>query len=631
MGLGQHHKGSSNNNSWEGGIIWEEDIGFETNMRQDLAPQVHRQSRYPSSQESTKPKTCEIQMHPTNITTIIESDLSLAQGLRSSGRPNIYGLRIPIQSNWNLSLLKSLVTSTSDREVVQFLEFGWPVNWEGEQMNLPLTYANHSGANCHPDTIDSYIAKELQWGTLVGPLCSLPSKLRMAISPMTTRQKKSSIKRRVITDLSWPLGNSVNDGIPKDKYLGQLSKIKYPTVDQLCRRAVRVQAGVKGSIKGYKADMRRAFRQIPLDPRDWTLMGTFWKGAIFLDKVTVMGCRSAPYACQRVTSMIRHLMADMDHIVFNFVDDFMGIERTAKVQQAAETLKRLLRDLGVSEAEDKAVPPCYIIEFLGILFDLWEMVMMIPEDKVNDIIRELQQWLGRSLTTRNQLERLLGKLQFAASCVRPGRVFVARIINTLKGMPREGLQPVESSMRKDVMWWKTYLRAYNGQCMMWLQNWETHLGILETDACLQGMGAVMGQKCWRTKLPEELVLDNSWSIAHYEMLAIIVTLQVWDTHLHGRKVVFKCDNLAVVQIINTGKANDELLQSCLRWLCFVMAKIDCQVKMKHIFGYRNETADCLSRSCLDPEHKRLCDEMIHRRDLEEDSVEPHFMTLNEVW
>ena len=46
-----------------------------------------------------------------------------------------------------------------------------------------------------------------------------------------TRNKPNSDRRRVIIDLSWPLGASVNAVIDKDTYLGSPFALTFPTVD----------------------------------------------------------------------------------------------------------------------------------------------------------------------------------------------------------------------------------------------------------------------------------------------------------------------------------------------------------------------------------------------------------------
>jgi hypothetical protein len=45
--------------------------------------------------------------------------------------------------------------------------------------------------------------------------------------------KKDSSERRVILDLSFPPGCSVNDNISKDIYLGEKIEVTYPNIDDL--------------------------------------------------------------------------------------------------------------------------------------------------------------------------------------------------------------------------------------------------------------------------------------------------------------------------------------------------------------------------------------------------------------
>ena len=274
--------------------------------------------------------------------------------VRRSGKYNFCGLRIPLASNWNFTLMENLCTSHYDRRIMNFLKYGWPVNFQpGAQVTQ--TFDNHASAVNYPQQIDRYIAKERMHNTLWGPMDKGAIPSYAAISPMSTREKKEPGKRRIITDLSWPAGKSVNDGIPKDSYLGIATKLKYPTIDALCRRAVKLGPGVKG----FKKDMERAFCQIMVCPHDWCLLGTCWRDRVYFDKVAVMGCRSAPMCCQDTTNLIRHFMKQLEYHVNNYVDDFMSLELEDRVWQGYKVLGNLLRDLGVKEAEDKSVRTHY--------------------------------------------------------------------------------------------------------------------------------------------------------------------------------------------------------------------------------------------------------------------------------
>ena len=382
-----------------------------------------------------------------------------------SNRINAIGLRLPVASNWNLQLFNSLCTSTSDREVLQYLTFGWPLNRDPGPVSQ--TWFNHQSANNFPQHIDQYLEKELRHGSMIRPFMQSPFPQAVTgISPMSTRAKKEAGKRRVIVDLSWPPGgNSVNSLIPKDTFLRTPIKLRYPTIDDLCRRAFQLGPGAKG----WKKDVSRAFRQVPLDPGWWSFLGVCWKNKLYFDKAAVMGCRSAPYTMQRVTNTIRHFMADLLYIVFNYVDDFMSIDWDAPAWRSYTVLGNLLRDLGVNEAMDKAVQPTHLIEFLGIVFDLLRMLIILPEDKCREIGQELDKWREKSVMTLQELQSLAGRLQFAATCVRPGRVFIAQMYHTIAEMELESVvqTKVTQQLREDIHWWSAFMDTYNGYSIMW--------------------------------------------------------------------------------------------------------------------------------------------------------------------
>ena len=98
--------------------------------------------------------------------TQVWQQVRMVQRIQELGMPNVYGLRIPIKTNWNVELLHQLVTSTSDREVVQFLTYGWPLNHDGRQVSI--TMENHTSANMYLEQMQRYVEKEWALGCLLG-------------------------------------------------------------------------------------------------------------------------------------------------------------------------------------------------------------------------------------------------------------------------------------------------------------------------------------------------------------------------------------------------------------------------------------------------------------------------------
>ena len=62
------------------------------------------------------------------------SDFEIATIVMKTGKLNSIEAKIPVSSNWNLQLFESLCTSDSDHEVLTFLRYGWPLNWEAGPM-----------------------------------------------------------------------------------------------------------------------------------------------------------------------------------------------------------------------------------------------------------------------------------------------------------------------------------------------------------------------------------------------------------------------------------------------------------------------------------------------------------------
>ena len=506
------------------------------------------------------------------------------------GYPNIYGARIEIESKWNLKLLDFLLQDYVDWEVVEFLKYGWPANRVPGVPNPTVNNVNHKSASEFSTDIDKYITKELRLGAVMGPFRDIPfSGARIGVSPLSTRAKKESIERRVILDLSYPDGKSVNDYTPKDTYLGLQIDLTYPSVDDLARHIAQV--GRKTYV--WKKDLSRAFRQYPLDPGDYELFGYIWRGYYFFDMVLVMGHRVAPYIAQRISNALRYIMQQMQYHMLNYVDDFVGAEIKDIATKAYNAFGDLLRNLGVSESLAKSVEPTQIIQFLGVTFRVHTMTMEVSESRLLELNQELTDWNNKSVFLRVELEQLIGKLQFITACVRPGRIFLSRLLNALRGCQRGVKYSVSSEMRKDIEWWKTYMPKYNGVSIMWPTVITEPDSVISTDASLGALGGYNKNNAYfHVRLSAEWKNKN---IAYLEMWALILALKVWGASLRGTKITMLCDNQSVVSVLTYGRSRDIFLQDGMREVAYLCAVHECEIKLQYIPTHVNLVADALSR------------------------------------
>ena len=252
-------------------------------------------------------------------------------------------------------------------------------------------------------------------------------------------------------------------------------------------------------------------------------------------------------------------MMNMSYVIYNYVDDFMSIEERWKAWRSYNTLGNPLRDLGVNEAIDKAVPPNTVVEFLGILFDLIRLILIIPEEKILDVRNQLQRWKDKVSMNKNQLQRITGKLQFMSMVVRPGRVFVTRLYDQIAKMEDDKWYQVTDQVKKDLIWWDIYLDQFNGKSLMWMDHMDEDQYVFSTDACLQGLGGICNKRYFSESFPM-WVKDEQTTIAQLEMCALMVGLKLWSHEFTGHLLTVACDNQAVVQVISTGHAHDKILQ-----------------------------------------------------------------------
>ena len=216
-----------------------------------------------------------------------------------TGKPNYSVARVPVPSTLNISTWRELLQDYEDSAVCDFLEFGWPVGFMSTTLPV-FDLRTHRGALLFSEQVTAYLTKEISLGRVAGPFDAVPFTDGFVVSPLNTVPKRDSAERRVIVDLSWPCGTSVNDGIPSDSFLGEPISLSYPTIDSIVGAVISLGPGCLL----YQRDLKKAYRQFPVDPKDYHLLGCTWDNQFYFDTVLTMGLRSAAMACQRSTSAV---------------------------------------------------------------------------------------------------------------------------------------------------------------------------------------------------------------------------------------------------------------------------------------------------------------------------------------
>ena len=115
-----------------------------------------------------------------------------------------------------------------DDRLIQYVRFGFPLSIHNRSELHNTDVCNHQSALQYPVDISKYLKKEIELGAMLGPI-SVVNHLEYHCSPVMSRPKEGD-SRRVILDLSYPRGKSLNDHVSKEHFNGTLFTLKFSTL-----------------------------------------------------------------------------------------------------------------------------------------------------------------------------------------------------------------------------------------------------------------------------------------------------------------------------------------------------------------------------------------------------------------
>ena len=474
--------------------------------------------------------------------------------------------------------------------MVNFLVNGFTHGFSIGYTGPPLVHrpTNLSSAYDHPNVITSHVSAECTLGHTAGPFSSPPFH-PFNINPLGATPKKNSQKWRLIMHLSHPHGSSVNDGIPIDDF-----SLRYITIDSAADAIMSLGRGCYLA----KADIKSAFRICPVRTIDQPLLGFQWNNHFYYDRVLPFGLRSAPYIfnclAEALCWILRHNYSLK--VVMHYLDDFLTLA-SSELECASHlrNLQTAFAHTGVPLAEEKLEGPSTSMCFLGVTLDSVLLEARLPNDKLLTLKSSLTSWSSKQTVTKRELLSLIGHLSFAAKVVPPGRTFLRRMIDLSTSQSRlDSTIELDEAFSKDLNWWRTFLETWNGRNFLLSPKWTSNISLqLSTDSSGSiGYGAYFQSSWFQGRWNAD---QQDKSIQWKELYPIVIAAATWGNHWSTKRVLFLCDNQAVVSILQSGTSHSPEIMELVRSLHLCAAKHNFYHSAKHVPGIDNSVADSLSR------------------------------------
>lgn len=468
---------------------------------------------------------------------------------------------------------------------------GFRINYEGPR--LSSSCKNLKSVLQNEDIAWEKVMEEVRMGRIAGPFSYKPIS-NLICSPMGLIPKKTG-GFRLISHLSYPVGNSVNDFIDP-----ALATVQYSNFDNAVNMIKKLG---KGALIG-KIDCKSAFRLLPCYLGDIDLLGFTLRGQYFVDKMVPMGLKIACKCWECFAKFLNWLISkrtgswDIDH----YLDDyfFAGEGHSDKCQELMREFLLMCQELGVPIAQEKTEGSSTSLVYLGYLLDTIEFQIRIPEEKIKNLLDLIQNTLSRKKLTLKELQSITGSLQFCAKAMPSARAFIRRMYGSMSTVKKAHHRiRLTRGIKDDLRMWQAFLSSFNGVSYMLDVEWVSSVKLqLYTDSA---GGAGLGCGCYLDGAWAFLQWPDSWAesgilkdITFLEMVPIALAVLLWKNHFRGLRIQFNTDNMACLHILNSKSGKSERVMKLVRAIVLWSLQFDFHINAVHVKSAEN-FMDSISR------------------------------------
>lgn len=465
--------------------------------------------------------------------------------------------------------------------------FGFRLGCVGEPVFS--LHRNHNTVYQNKMVVSEKLSKELSLGRISEPSTQIPF-YNFVCSPLGLVPKKDPGDFRIIHDLSFPQNLSVNSFIPKSN-----STVQYDSIENVIQ--LIKQFGPHALMA--KMDIKDGFRNIPIHPRDYHLLGFRWEDKFYFDKCLPMGASSSCQIFEKLSTALHWIMINRYNAsgMSHYIDDFffIGPPNSQKCLQDVLAFEQLCNTIGIPIKQSKTVLPTTKLTIYGIEVDSVSMKSCLPQDKLEHLRSVLAATSRRKKVTLRDLQSLIGLLNFACIVVVPGRAFLRRLIDLTCNIVNPNYYiTLGSEGKKDIEAWQLFINKFNGKSVFLQDQWVSacKLNMYSDASGSIGYAAVLGSQWFAEKWLKQ---HQEYHITIKELFPIVLALEIWGKKLKDHKILFFSDNMAVVEIINKQSSKDKIIMRLVRRLVIAALTHNILFKAKHIAGKSNCIADHLSR------------------------------------
>lgn len=160
-----------------------------------------------------------------------------------------------------------------------------------------------------------------------------------------------------------------------------------------------------------KTDLENAYKQVPIHPDDFELLGFQINNEFYCDKTLPFGLS---YSCnlfekfEKFSSSLQWILENKFDVQYcvHILDDFLfvGPPNSPECAKALQSFRTLAQDINIPIQEEKTVSPTTVLTFLGIEIDTVKCEVRLPEDKLTSLKEVLSRFMCKRTATLQELQ-----------------------------------------------------------------------------------------------------------------------------------------------------------------------------------------------------------------------------------
>lgn len=538
-------------------------------------------------------------------------------------RPN-KALMIPHSHKWKDFVYKSQWESTVSNGVIP--------KWLNQPKPQLVPPKNHPTIKRALNTLvknlrkgqdnDQYLILDIELaGTIPGLVCS-------PFGAVPKGDKPLEEDCRIIHDLSFPAGESINDNTD----LTASVPINYDGVRDMVKRALALANFTKREIKFMSGDVASAFRHIPINAEFVQYFaGTVPElGILVIDLCCPFGWCNSPAEYWIAGSAISFIYSStpLSQSAFDqgyraplegqaWCDDHNCIEPEVgtRLEEANLALRSAMIEVLGPHAinEEKFTRWSSTGSSLGLHWDFKKFELRMPPHKIEKATCRINAVFASHITTARSLNKLMGSLRHVSACLKPAVAFFQRVATLQRFARGKRFVVIPQDVREDLRWFKAVLQTerlnrVSFRMFLDVQPPQYHIFMDASDLGLCALFPEKRQYLLVKFSEEELAMINeskdqkvfALSINIREFMSAAFAALVWSPLFVNNSgetthVRFWLDNTAAIAWNNKKASRHSFGQLLIRLLAFHEVRYGLHFSASHIPGIDNEIADAGSR------------------------------------